>query len=246
MIDVKQIHLPLIRFQPLLPVVDSRLDIPFNNMEISDAKILNYCEEHSSEESDALKALNRFTHANVLQSRMLSGHLQGRVLSMISHMIKPNYVLEIGTYTGYSAICLAEGLSEKGKLITIDINPELEDVIVSHIEKAGFARKIQFIVGDAYQIIRTLPYEYDLVFIDADKLSYAKYYNQVLEKLKPGGFILVDNVLWSGKVVDEKELAKDKDTISLHAFNEMVMNDSRVEKVLIPIRDGLYLIRKKA
>ena len=214
-------------------------------MEISDSKILNYCEKQSSDESETLKALNRFTHANVLQSRMLSGHLQGRVLSMISHMIKPDYILEIGTYTGYSAICLAEGLSEKGKLITIDINPELEDVITSHAEKAGFANKIQFIVGDAYQIIRTLPYMYDLVFIDADKLSYAKYYNQVLEKLKPGGFILVDNVLWSGKVVDEIELAKDKDTISLHAFNEMIRDDVRVEKVLIPIRDGLFLIRKK-
>lgn len=213
-------------------------------MEISDAKILAYCETHSSEESDALKALNRFTHANVLQPRMLSGHLQGRVLSMISHMIQPEYILEIGTYTGYSAICLAEGLKENGRLITIDINPELEDVIISHAVKAGLKNKIQFIVGDAYQIIRTLPHTYDLVFIDADKLSYAKYYEQVLEKLRPGGFILVDNVLWSGKVVDEKELAKDKDTISLHQFNTMVANDKRVEKVLLPIRDGLYLIRK--
>ncbi|MFY8021044.1 MAG: O-methyltransferase [Bacteroidia bacterium] len=213
-------------------------------MEISDTKILTYCESHSSQESDALKALNRFTNANVLQARMLSGHLQGRVLSMISHMIQPDFILEIGTYTGYSAICLAEGLSEKGRLITIDINPELEDVIIKHAEQAGFKNKIQFIVGDAYQIIRTLPHTYDLVFIDADKLSYAKYYDQVLEKLRPGGFILVDNVLWSGKVVDEKELAKDKDTISLHQFNTMVANDSRVEKVLLPIRDGLYLIRK--
>jgi predicted O-methyltransferase YrrM len=213
-------------------------------MEISDSKILTYCEEHSSAESPALKALNRFTNANVLQARMLSGHLQGRVLSMISHMIKPKYILEIGTYTGYSAICLAEGLSDTGRLITIDVNPELEDVIVTYVEQAGFKSKIQFIVGDAYQIIRTLPQQFDLVFIDADKLSYAKYYEQVLEKLNPGGFILVDNVLWSGKVVDEKELSKDKDTISLHAFNQMVANDTRVEKVLLPMRDGLYLIRK--
>lgn len=213
-------------------------------MEISDNRILEYCERFSSPESPALHDLNRYTHANVLQPRMLSGHLQGRVLSMISHMIKPNIVLEIGTYTGYSAICLAEGLAANGRLITIDVNPELEDVILSHADQAGLKGKIQFIVGDAYQIIRTLPHSYDLVFIDADKLSYSKYYEQVLERLNPGGFILVDNVLWSGKVVDEKELEKDKDTKSLHEFNTKVAIDTRVEKVLLPIRDGLYLIRK--
>jgi caffeoyl-CoA O-methyltransferase len=206
--------------------------------------IHQYCELHSSEESSVLKQLNRYTHANVLQSRMISGHLQGRVLSAISHLLKPENILEIGTYTGYSAICLAEGLAANGKLITIDVNPEIEDQAIRFFKEAGFEKKIQLIIGDAYQVIRTLPKAFDLVFIDADKKSYDAYYELVLTHLKPGGFILVDNVLWSGKVIDEKELVSDKDTQTLHALNQKIKNDDRVEKVLLPIRDGLYLIRK--
>lgn len=212
---------------------------------IIDESIQNYCEQHSSNEPLVLQKLSRHTHANVLQPRMLSGHFQGRVLSFISHMIKPNYVLEIGTYTGYSAICLAEGLSEQGKLITIDINPEQEDHIYRFIKEAGYEGKIQFIVGDAYNIIKTLPPGFDLVFIDADKQNYLKYYEQVLPLLKQGGYILIDNVLWSGKVVDETSLQKDKDTQSLDAFNRHIAQDERIEKILLPIRDGLTLCRKK-
>ncbi len=214
-------------------------------MEINSEPILNYCETHSSEEVAALKALNRYTHANVLQPRMLSGHLQGRFLAMVSKMIQPNYILEIGTYTGYSALCLAEGLNENGKLITIDCNAELEQVVREHISKTGLEHKIQFIIGDAFQVIRTLSQTFDLVFIDADKPAYASYYDLVMEKLRPGGFIIADNVLWSGKVVDEKEYAQDKDAQILDVFNKKIQNDNRVENMMLPLRDGLMLIRKK-
>jgi caffeoyl-CoA O-methyltransferase len=214
-------------------------------MDNTSNSIHEYCEQHSSEESSVLKQLNRYTHANVLQPRMLSGHLQGRVLAAISHLLKPTHVLEIGTFTGYSAICLAEGLAPNGKLITIDVNPEIENQALYFFKEAGLENNIQLIIGDAYQIIRTLPKHFDLVFIDADKKSYAKYFDLVMDHLKPGGFILVDNVLWSGKVVDEAALQTDKDTILLHAFNEKIKADERIEKVLLPIRDGLYLIRKR-
>jgi predicted O-methyltransferase YrrM len=176
---------------------------------------------------------------------MLSGHLQGRFLAMISHLVRPKYILEIGTYTGYSALCLAEGMDTNGKLITIDVNPELEDLVNHYIESAGYKNKIQMIIGDAYQIIRTLPQSFDLVFIDADKSSYAKYFDLVIDKLNPGGVILADNVLWSGKVIDNQSLEKDKDTQLIDAFNKKVQLDPRVETVLLPIRDGITLIRKK-
>jgi len=214
-------------------------------MDITTPVIQSYCDGHTSPESDVLKKLNRDTHANVLQPRMLSGHFQGRVLSMISHMIKPKLILEIGTYTGYSAICLAEGLADGGKLITIDINAEREEMVRSYIHEAGMDEKIQHIIGDALNIIKTLPYFYDLVFIDADKPNYLKYYDMVMEKIHPGGYILIDNVLWSGKVVDDKEISKDKDTQILHSLNERIQLDTRVENVLMPIRDGLLLVRKK-
>nr|MBP9690350.1 O-methyltransferase [Bacteroidia bacterium] len=171
--------------------------------------IQQYCDDHTQPESEVLKKLSRHTFANVLQPRMLSGHFQGQLLSMFSQMIKPKYILEIGTYTGYSAICLAEGLQEGGRLITIDVNPEQEENIHRFINDAGFKDKIQFIVGDAYNIIKTLPYKFDLVFIDADKPNYLKYYQQAMECLNIGGYIIADNVLWSGKVVDEKSLEKD-------------------------------------
>lgn len=225
--------------------MDFLLDIQFNNMEFLSKELQEYCENHSSNEPETLKKLNRQTHAQVLQARMLSGHLQGRFLAMISKLVQPKMILEIGTYTGYSAICLAEGLSEGGKLISIDVNPELEDMVNSYIKESGNEGRIQMIIGDAYQVIRTLPHTYDLIFIDADKASYAKYYDLVIDRLNSGGVILVDNVLWSGKVVEEKALLKDKDTQLLDAFNKKVKEDDRVEIVLLPIRDGITLIRKK-
>jgi predicted O-methyltransferase YrrM len=204
-----------------------------------------YCELHSTEEPEVLKKLNRATHAQVLQPRMLSGHLQGRFLAMISALVRPKYILEIGTYTGYSALCLAEGLAEEGKLITIDVNPELEDMVHHFVKEAGFENKIQMIIGDAYQVIRTLPQTFDLVFIDADKASYSKYFDLIIDKLARGGLILADNVLWSGKIIDEKSLAKDKDTQLLDAFNKKVQADPRVDCILLPLRDGMMLMRKK-
>ncbi len=214
-------------------------------MDFLSAALQQYCEQHSSEEPEVLKKLNRFTHAKVLQPRMLSGHLQGRFLSMISKLVRPKTILEIGTYTGYSAICLAEGLANDGKLITIDVNPELEETVAHFVKEAGFEKKIQMIIGDAYQIIRSLPHSYDLVFIDADKPNYARYYDLVIDKVNPGGLILSDNVLWSGKVVDEKALEKDKDTQLLDAFNKKLQADERVECMLLPLRDGMMMARKK-
>ena len=195
--------------------------------------IQQYCDDHTQPENEVLKKLSRHTFANVLQPRMLSGHFQGRLLSMFSQMIKPKHILEIGTYTGYSAICLAEGLQEGGRLITIDVNPEQEDNIHRFIEEAGMKNSIQFIVGDAYNIIKTLPYKFDLIFIDADKSNYLKYYNQAMECLNIGG-----------KVVDEKSKLKDKDTQLLDAFNKHLHNDQRLEHILLPIRDGLMMGRK--
>jgi caffeoyl-CoA O-methyltransferase len=214
-------------------------------MEFLSEALQQYCENHSSNEPEVLKKLNRETHAQVLQPRMLSGHLQGRFLSMVSKLVQPENVLEIGTYTGYSALCLAEGMKEGGKLITIDVNPELEDRVYKYIEEAGYKDRIQMIIGDAYQIIRTLPQQFDLVFIDADKASYSKYFDLVIDKLNAGGVILADNVLWSGKVIDEKALEKDKDTQLIDAFNKKVQGDGRVETVLLPLRDGITMIRKK-
>jgi predicted O-methyltransferase YrrM len=213
-------------------------------MDFINQNIQEYCNRNTAVESDALQKINRHTHANVLQPRMLSGHFQGRFLSMISHMIKPKYVLEIGTYTGYSAICLAEGLQVNGKLITIDVNAELEDLVNSNISQAGMTDKIEHIIGEASEIINTLNLPFDLVFIDADKPNYPKYYELVLNKIHSGSFILIDNVLWSGKVVVEKDLAKDKDTQILHSLNESIQKDKRVENILLPIRDGLMLVRK--
>ncbi len=215
-------------------------------MEFLSEALQSYCEKHSSDEPEILRKLNRHTHAQVLQPRMLSGHLQGRFLSMISKLVKPTYILEIGTYTGYSALCLAEGLVPNGKLFTLDVNPELEDLVNQYIEEAGYKNRIQMIIGDAYQLIRTLPHSFDLVFIDADKSSYSKYFDLLIDKLNPGGIILADNVLWSGKIIDEKSLSKDKDTQSIDAFNKKVQADPRVEVVLLPIRDGITLIRKKS
>ena len=175
---------------------------------------------------------------------MLSGHFQGRLLSMLSHMIQPERILEIGTYTGYSAICLAEGLTENGKLTTIDINEELEDIAREFIQKANLDNKIEYIIGDAMQIVPQLDEQYDLVFIDADKKNYCNYYHLVFDKVKPGGYILADNVLWSGKVVEDYE-ALDSETKIIMDYNKMVHEDPRVQEILLPIRDGLMLARKR-
>jgi caffeoyl-CoA O-methyltransferase len=213
-------------------------------MEFIEAQLEHYVCQHTSPEPKALQDLNRQTHLSVLQPRMLSGHFQGRFLSMISHMIRPARILEIGTYTGYSAICLAEGLPAEGKLITIDVNDELERFCREHIEQAGFSDKIELVIGDAKEVIPTLAGSFDLVFIDADKKGYAAYYDMVFDRISPGGYVLIDNVLWSGKVLDHERYT-DKETVAIRAFNEKVRNDNRVEHILLPIRDGLMLVRKK-
>ncbi len=204
----------------------------------------HYCNTFSTSENEVLKSLDRHTNANILQPRMISGHFQGRFLSMISHMIKPKYILEIGTYTGYSAICLAEGLQNDGKLFTIDVNPENEELVNDYIVQSGNTEKILPIIGDAYQIIRTLKQSFDLVFIDADKPNYEKYYELVMEIIPAGAFILLDNVLWSGKVLDNTAIEKNRDTKILHELNIKITDDNRVENILLPIRDGLMLVRK--
>lgn len=213
-------------------------------MDFIDKKIEAYALEHSSEAPEMLTRIDRETHLQVLAPRMLSGHLQGRMLSMLSHMVRPKHVLEIGTYTGYSALCLAEGLVEGGSLITIDVNEELEDRTRSYFDTSKYKEAIDFKVGDAMQIIPTLNQNFDLVFIDADKRNYSNYYNLVIDKLTTGGIIIADNVLWSGKVLhDAKNI--DRDTQEILNFNRMVQEDNRVENVLFPVRDGLMVIRKK-
>lgn len=213
-------------------------------MEFIDRALAAYCEAHTTAESPTLARLNRETHAHVLMPRMLSGHLQGRLLAMISQLMRPHYILEIGTYTGYSALCLAEGLVPGGQLHTIDINDELEPLVRRHWEEAGMASQITLHLGNARDIIPTLNYVWDLVFIDADKAAYPAYYDLVIDHVRPGGLIIADNVLWSGKVTDPDAPAKDKDLRTMLAFNETVHTDARTENLLLPVRDGLMLARK--
>ncbi len=210
-------------------------------MDFISSSIQKYAEDHTSPESDLLKTINRDTHAKVLMPRMLSGHMQGRILSMFSNMIKPMTILEIGTYTGYSAICLAEGLKPGGKLITIDINEELESSVRRFFSASGFGEVIDYRIGNALEIIPTLKGNFDLVFIDADKENYARYYDLVINHVPLGGYILADNVLWSGKVLDDKP---DKDTRAIKEFNRKIQEDARVENVLLPVRDGIMVMRK--
>lgn len=210
-------------------------------MDIIDKRVQEYAERHTTEENPLLKKINRETHAHVLMPRMLSGHLQGRLLSMISHMIRPRVVLEIGTYTGYSALCMAEGLQEGGKLITIDLNEELEERVRGYFREANLADRIDYRIGDASQILPQLNERFDLVFIDADKENYARYFDLVIDRVNLNGIILADNVLWSGKVLGDKP---DKDTRAIMDFNVKIQRDSRVENVLLPIRDGIMLMRK--
>lgn len=211
-------------------------------MDLINSDLLRYAEEHTSPESPLLKRISRDTHAHVMMPRMLSGHLQGRVLAMISQMIRPSCILEIGTYTGYSAICLAEGLAKNGKLITIDKNEELEERVRGYFAEAGLSSQVEYIIGNAVEVVPTLSQPFDLVFIDADKVNYEMYYDLVIDQLTAGGYILADNVLWSGKVLSDKP---DKDTRAIIEFNRKVQQDNRVENVLLPIRDGIALIRKK-
>lgn len=210
-------------------------------MEFIPEELKKYAEAYSSPEPEWLQRINRETHAKVLMPRMLSGVLQGRFLSMISRMIRPRRILEIGTYTGYSALALAEGLHPEGTLITIDKNDELEEFVRKAVLETKFGAQLELRIGLAADIIPTLDGPFDLVFIDADKENNSLYYDLVFNLVPPGGFILVDNVLWSGKVLDVK---KDKDTRAVHAFNEKISQDQRVEKILLPFRDGIYLIQK--
>lgn len=205
---------------------------------------IEYAEDFTSPEGEVLQSLARDCYANHPNSSMLSGFFQGRVLSMLSKMIQPKVVLEIGTYLGYSALCFAEGLAPGGKVITLDVDETTNRAARDFVARSAFADRIEFHLGPAAEIIPSLPETFDLVFIDADKPNYSSYYKLVFDKVRPGGFIIADNVLWKGKV-----LLKDKDqdghTKALHAFNWMVKADSRVSNVLLPIRDGLMVVRKE-
>lgn len=212
-------------------------------MEFLDPTLDAFVVDHSNAEPELLNKLNRDTHLNVMMPRMLSGHLQGRVLSMLSHMISPKNILEIGTYTGYSALCLAEGLQTDGTLYTIDVNEELETMVRQYITEAGLESNIDFRIGQAMDVIPTIDAEFDMVFIDADKENYANYYDLVFDKVRKGGYIIADNVLWSGKVIDPAD-KMDHETRSLVAYSDKIHADPRVEHVLFPIRDGLMIARK--
>lgn len=213
-------------------------------MEFLPAEIEEYAIRHTKPESAILEKLNRETWANVLRPRMLSGHLQGKILETFSYMMKPKRILEVGTYTGYSAICLAQGMKDGGKLFTIDINDEISHIAKKYIAASNLVDKIDFRVGDAVEIIPKLNEQWDLVFIDADKENYYTYFELVIDQVVPGGFIIADNVLWSGKVLDNYSTL-DEETRSLVDFSNKVQQDDRVDNVLFPVRDGLMVIRKK-
>ena len=199
--------------------------------------LINYCEP----ESELLQHIDRETNLKVLMPRMLSGHYQGRVLSMLSKMVSPKRILEIGTFTGYATLCLAEGLSADGLIYTLDINAELEDMVRANFEKSPLNTKIKYILGDANETLNQLDEVFDIVFIDADKKNNGTYYDLVFDRVRPGGILIVDNVLWSGKVLQEKQ---DKDTKNITSFNDKIAADERVEKLILPVRDGLFVIRK--
>ena len=212
--------------------------------------LAEYIEQHSSPESETLQKITRNTHLELINPRMLSGHIQGRVLSMLSQMIQPKRILELGTFTAYSALCLAEGLSDDGKLITIEHNDELEDMIRRNLALSPLGEKVELVIGDAKEELRRLGDEamrqefFDLVFIDADKKEYCDYLDLVLPLMRKGGWILADNTLWDGHIIDST-YDKDKQTIALRAFNDKVAKDNRLEKVILPLRDGLTIVRVK-
>ena len=203
--------------------------------------IQSYCQNHTTPHLQLLAQLERETHLKTLAPQMLTGSYQGQLLALISKMIRPIEILEIGTFTGYSALCLASGLQKTGRLTTIEVNPELQHISDKYFRLSEYDRQINFILGDALNIIPTFKQSFDLIFIDAAKLTYEKYFNLVFPKLNVGGFIIADNVLWSGKVIYP---IKDKDTQSLDNFNKMILADDRVENIILPIRDGINLIRK--
>ncbi len=211
-------------------------------MDDSRSKIDTYCEAHTTAQSDLLYQLERETYLKTLAPQMASGHLQGRLLTILCQLIQPKIALEIGTFTGYASICIANGLPEKGILHTVEVNEELSYISHKYFQRSSVGHKIKPHVGDATVIVPTLPYPFDFVFIDAGKKDYAPHFDLVIEKVSSGGIILADNVLWSGKVAEKK---LDKVTRVLHDFNEKIQQDERVENVLLPIRDGLMVIRKK-
>ena len=204
----------------------------------------DYVVQHSAKEPELLQQLNRETNQKVLQPRMLSGHYQGRLLSMLSKLINPKNILEIGTYTGYSALCLAEGMKSDGILHTIDINEELVDLQKKYFEASPWKDQIVQHLGDATEVIPALKEDFDMVFIDADKPNYPIYFQQIMEKLRPGGVILSDNVLWSGKVVEPVQ-EDDESTKALLEYNRLLVEDERLETVMLPVRDGLTISRRK-
>lgn len=222
----------------------SLLGSPKHKMHFLPEKIEKYVADHSQQEPKILQELSKETWQKVLNPRMLSGAFQGRVLSMISKLIQPKNILEIGTYTGYSALCLAEGLGSKGKIITIDKNEELETLQNKYFEKSGFRKQIEQKIGNAQEIIPLIDQKFDLVFIDADKSNYVNYFYLIIDKMNSGGIILSDNVLWSGKVVEALS-PKDLDTKALLEYNRLLNADDRIETVLLPIRDGLTISRVK-
>ena len=201
----------------------------------------DYCRDQTTAPSQLLYELERETYLKTLAPQMLSGPLQGMLLQFLSEMIKPQLILEIGTFTGYSAICLAQGLAENGMLHTIDVNPEIQYFIDKYVKKAGLEDKVTFHLGNALDIVPNLPDDIDLAFIDAGKQQYLDFYELVLPKLKKGGYLLADNVLWSGKVISD---AMDADTISIRSFNQKIQADKRVKNIILPIRDGLSIIQK--
>lgn len=200
--------------------------------------LLNFCEP----ENELLQRIDRETQLKVLMPRMLSGHYQGRVLSMLSKLISPKRILEIGTFTGYATLCLAEGLTADGILYTLDINEELEERVRGYFAESPLGNQIKYILGDATRTLNDLDEVFDLVFIDADKKNNGTYYDLIFDRVRPGGLIIVDNVLWSGKVLTNQQ---DKDTRNISTFNDKVTADQRVEKLILPVRDGLFIIRKK-
>ena len=207
--------------------------------------ILEYIEQHSTPESEALRQIVHTTHIEMINPRMMSGHIQGRVLSMFSQMIRPQRILELGTFTAYSTLCLAEGLADDGTLVTLEHNDELEDMILRNLALSPLGEKVQLVIGDAMEWLaaQTSDWLYDLVFIDADKREYSAYLDAVLPLVRPGGWILADNTLWDGHIIEEA-YDKDKQTLALRAFNDKVAQDERLDKVILPLRDGLTIIRK--
>tara|TARA_B110000444_G_C18708484_1_gene532561 strand:- start:23 stop:661 length:639 start_codon:yes stop_codon:yes gene_type:complete len=210
-------------------------------MEFLPIEVEKYATNHTTKESLLLSELNRETWANVMMPRMLSGHLQGRILSMFSKLVSPRNILEIGTYTGYSALCLAEGLKANGTLHTLDINEEYTNVANNYFTKSSFSNNIQQHIGKALDIIPTINCNFQLAFIDADKENYTNYFDAIIDKIDLGGLIIADNVLWSGKVTKKM---KDEETIALDNYNKKIINSERVETVLFPVRDGLMISRK--